>query len=295
VGVKATTASGDEVGVLSPFLSESPIIPYSHRVSGKQGSHDSRYQHGIIMEYLEKEATEVAPTPLSLGFYASTFLRQNKSGKWRAIINLKPLNQHLVKYKFHMLTPKELSLTLQKGHWTTSVDLSDAYLRIPIDVGYRNYLRLVHRGVVYQFKSFPFGLSDSPYVFTRVMKVVLQAAQSNRFQISGYLDDWLNRGFNPTRVDYNHRWLELLCLNLGLIVKSGETRTNTNPKAYLHRYPMGPGVGEDVSNSEPYPAGHSFGLGDIDVSPTSTCHAVAAFTGTDVGHGKNKFRGGDCT
>ena len=57
---------------------------------------------------------------------------------------------------------------------------------------------------------------------------------------------------------------------------------------------MGLGVGEDVSNSGPYPGGHSIGLGDIDVSPTSTCHAVAAFTGTDVGHGK-QVPWGDCT
>jgi hypothetical protein len=28
-------------------------------------------KHGIIMEYLEKEAIEVAPSPLSPGFYAS--------------------------------------------------------------------------------------------------------------------------------------------------------------------------------------------------------------------------------
>jgi hypothetical protein len=82
----------------------------------------------------------------------------------------------------------------------------------------RKYLRFVHRGVVYQFKALPFGLSDSPYVFTRVIKVVLQTAQSNGIQISGYLDDWLNRGFNPNRVDFNHRWLELLCLKLGLVV-----------------------------------------------------------------------------
>jgi hypothetical protein len=151
-------------------------------------------KHTIIMEYLDKEAIEVAPTPLTPGFYSFIFLCQKKSGKWRAIINLKPLNEHLVKYKFRMLTPKELTLTLQKGHWTTSVDLSDAYFHIPIDVESRKYLRFVHRGVVYQFRALPFGLSDSPYVFTRVIKVVLQTAQSNGIQISGYLDDWLNRG-----------------------------------------------------------------------------------------------------
>jgi hypothetical protein len=62
-------------------------------------------KHGIIMEYLEKEAIEVAPTPLSPGFYASIFLRQKKSGKWRAIINLKPLNQHLVKQHVLLYLP----------------------------------------------------------------------------------------------------------------------------------------------------------------------------------------------
>jgi hypothetical protein len=117
-----------------------------------------------------------------------------------------------------MLTTKEIALTLRKGHWTTSIDLSDAYLHIPIHTDFRKYLRFVHRGIVYQFKSLPFGLSDSPYVFTRVIKAMLKVAQSNGIQIGAYLDDWLNRGFSPSRVDFNHKWLELLCLNLGLLV-----------------------------------------------------------------------------
>jgi hypothetical protein len=66
-------------------------------------------KHNIIMEYLEKGAIERVLPPISPGFYSFIFLRQKKSGKWRAIINLKPLNQHLVKYKFRMLTPKELA------------------------------------------------------------------------------------------------------------------------------------------------------------------------------------------
>jgi hypothetical protein len=63
----------------------------------------SEIKHSIIMEYLDKQAIEVAPTPLSPGFYSFIFLRQKKSGKWRGIINLKPLNQSVLKYKFCML------------------------------------------------------------------------------------------------------------------------------------------------------------------------------------------------
>ena len=72
-------------------------------------------KHKIIMEYLDKEAIEIALTPLSPGFYSFNFLRQKKSEKWGAIISLKPLNQHLVKYKFRMLTPQGASFNSAEG------------------------------------------------------------------------------------------------------------------------------------------------------------------------------------
>ena len=57
---------------------------------------------------------------------------------------------------------------LKEGHWATSIDLTDAYLHIPIHVKSRKFLRFAFQGTVYQFTVLPFGLSSAPYVFTRM-------------------------------------------------------------------------------------------------------------------------------
>jgi hypothetical protein len=55
----------------------------------------------------------------------------------------------------------------------------------------RKYLRIFHQGRVYQFKALPFGLSTSPWVFTRVMMEVKIIVQLRGVQLHLYLDDWL--------------------------------------------------------------------------------------------------------
>ena len=65
-------------------------------------------------------------------------------------------------------------MSLQKGDWATSLDLRDAYFHIPIHRKSRRYLRFFFKGKIYQFRALPFGLSVSPYVFSRVLKVVLR-------------------------------------------------------------------------------------------------------------------------
>jgi hypothetical protein len=196
-----------------PSLSESPIA-FSENLNPLVREAKDR----AIEEFLLKGAIEPVLDPSTPGFYSSVFLVPKGPDKWRFIINLRPLNQFLVRYKFRMLTIKELALTLEKGHWTTSLDLSDAFLHIPIHPASRKFLRFVHKGRVLQFKALPFGLSDSPYVFTRVIKVVVQVAQSQGLQLQAYIDDWLNRGSHCALVGSNHLWLETLCLKLGLLV-----------------------------------------------------------------------------
>jgi hypothetical protein len=42
---------------------------------------------------LDKNAIEIVDSPNTPGFYSLIFLRQKKNGKWRAIIDLSPLNK----------------------------------------------------------------------------------------------------------------------------------------------------------------------------------------------------------
>ena len=63
--------------------------------------------------------------------------------------------QHVHIEKFKMETPESIRTSLIPEKWVSSIDLSDAYLHIPIHTNSRKYLRFCHR-----CSSSPPSLSD---------------------------------------------------------------------------------------------------------------------------------------
>ncbi len=84
-----------------------------------------------IQDMSRKKAIE--PTdPRSLGFYSRLFVVTKKSGKWRPVIDLSPLNKSIKKTKFKMETIKIVLSSIQANQWFMSIDLTNAYFHIPI-------------------------------------------------------------------------------------------------------------------------------------------------------------------
>ena len=81
-----------------------------------------------------------------LGFYSRLFLVPKPHQRWRPIIDLSRLSTFLHVEKFKMETPESIRTSLIPGEWVSSIDLSDAYLHIPIHPNSRKYLRFCHRG-----------------------------------------------------------------------------------------------------------------------------------------------------
>ena len=71
-----------------------------------------------------------------------------------------------------METPESIRASLIPGKWVWSIDLSSAYLHIPIHPNSRKYLRFCHKSQVFQFTSLPVGLATAPQVFTVIVKEV---------------------------------------------------------------------------------------------------------------------------
>ena len=53
--------------------------------------------------------------------------------------------------------------------WAVSIDLTDAYLHIPIHPQSRKYLRFMFEDQVFEFMVLPIGMSLSPWIFTELM------------------------------------------------------------------------------------------------------------------------------
>ena len=101
-----------------------------------------------------------------LGILQSAVLLPKPGNRWRPVIDLSSLNKFLAIPKFKMDTPESIQASLRKGEWVTSIELTDAYLHVPIHTQSQKYLRFHHKGVTYQFVSLPFGLAAAPLVFT---------------------------------------------------------------------------------------------------------------------------------
>ena len=135
-----------------------------------------------ISDLLQKSAIE--PTS-DVGFLSQLFVVQKKGGGWRPIINLKRLNVYLDIKHFKM---EGIYSLLQRSDW---MDLSDAYLTVPIHPSDRKYLKFCWNDRCYQFRSVPFGLATAPRTFTKLMKPMVIQMRNRDVRLIVYLDDIL--------------------------------------------------------------------------------------------------------
>ena len=117
---------------------------------------------------------------------------------------------------FHMETPESIRTAIQLNDWTVSIDLSEAFLHIPVNVQDRKYLRFAYKGESLQFRALPFGLAKSPWLFIQIMIEVKIMALQKGIIIHQYLDDWLIRSQSKQVLLNQTEWLLALCKTLGL-------------------------------------------------------------------------------
>ena len=152
------------------------------------------------------------------GYYSRIFLVPKKNGKLRLIIDLSVLNHFVDTQTFKMETQRKVKDAVQLNNWVFSLDLTDAYLHIPIHYRSRKYLRFTLRGRVYQFKAIQFSLSTSPFVFTRLMTVIATLLRRRVITLHPYLDDWLARNQNRRKLLEHRQFILSLINSLGLII-----------------------------------------------------------------------------
>ena len=122
-------------------------IPHKTEIS--QSSPDSlriqgpskRSSSGLLYPvFLSKNTIESVENVKSLGFYSCLFPFPKPHQRWRPVIDLSRLNTFLLVERFKMEIPESIRASLIPGEWLLSIDLSDAYLHIPIHKNSRKYL-----------------------------------------------------------------------------------------------------------------------------------------------------------
>lgn len=100
------------------------------------------------------------------------------------------INQAAQTDKYPLPKVDDLFSALSGGKYFTTLDLSQAYLQLPLHEDSKQYLTInTHKGL-YQYNRLPFGVASAPGIFQRAMDTLLQGIEG----VCVYLDDILVMG-----------------------------------------------------------------------------------------------------
>ncbi len=142
-----------------------------------------------IQKFLNKGI--IVPTVKEQGdFFSTVFLREKREkGKYRMIINLKPIKKHIVYRHFKMSTVITCMQLISPHSYMAALDLQDAYYSLKIAPNYQKYLKFHWKGNSYKYVALPMGLVPGPRIFTKVTKPIIATLQEQGFTVCPYLDD----------------------------------------------------------------------------------------------------------
>ena len=138
-------------------------------------------ERGIVREITER-------TPL---FFSRMFTVNKKNGKKRPILDLSHLNKLITTPQFRMETLERIVKLITHCMWGTSVDITDAYLHVPIPQDCQCYFAFRLGDRTFVFQVMPFGLTTAPWGFSRVMKPIKAFLRRLGVMIFSFLDDFL--------------------------------------------------------------------------------------------------------
>ena len=127
----------------------------------------------------------------ALGHYSQIFAVPKPGGKWRMVINMKTLNEHVLKETFRMETSRDVWTLLKPGNFGAVIDLTDAYYTVKLHQDSRKYCRFIIDGVIYEYVALPMGLTCSARIFTRVALFIGAKLRMQGVRIIMYIDDLL--------------------------------------------------------------------------------------------------------
>ena len=113
----------------------------------------------------------------------------NKSGKKRLILDLSVLNKFVKKHKFKFEDWKLAIQFFKEDSYLYKFDLRSGYHHFDICPQQQTYLGFSWNGKYFCFTVLVFGLSSSPYLFTKCLREMVKYWRKNAIKIVLYLDD----------------------------------------------------------------------------------------------------------
>ncbi|KAK3256187.1 hypothetical protein CYMTET_34663 [Cymbomonas tetramitiformis] len=114
-------------------------------------------------------------SPTSKHVSRAFLVKKPGENKWRLVFDFKWMYSFCVKSKVKMKTLKKLRQLAEPNDWCFSFDLQDGYHVVGIDPDFQKYMQFDLQGHLFQCTALPFGWLDSPRIFPKFMKVMVEA------------------------------------------------------------------------------------------------------------------------
>ncbi|KAL7290003.1 hypothetical protein TKK_0015735 [Trichogramma kaykai] len=126
--------------------------------------------------------------PSASDFRSAPVLVKKSDGGYRMCIDFRDLNARTVKDAYPEANMDMILDRLQNARFISTIDLKAAFLQVPLDKESRKYTAFAVPGSgLWQFLRMPYGLSNSPSTFSRLVDALFGPAYEP--YIFAYLDD----------------------------------------------------------------------------------------------------------
>jgi hypothetical protein len=137
--------------------------------------------------------------------------------RWRLVHDLRGLNRVLPQRAGKQEGLSTLLRLAGRGWWACSWDLEAGYHHLDVRASDRGLLGFQVGRRWFQWRVLPFGLSISPWVFTRVMREVVAAWRRRGLRVWSYIDDFCLVASSREQLLQHRREIELDLERLGLV------------------------------------------------------------------------------
>lgn len=149
------------------------------------------------------------------------FMIPKRSGGMRLIHDLRSINAHLKAPHFTIHGCRDAATIVRESNWLCALDLRRGYQQVLMSREARKYLGASVGGKTVVSAVLPFGLSLSPYIFTRLTNWLAGLIRKRtRLAVAVYIDDFLIGGKTREGMEKGLQQIKDLFNELGVVLST---------------------------------------------------------------------------
>lgn len=153
-------------------------------------------------QLLARDIIEVKQGPVT--WVSPLVIVGKASGEPRICLDLRRVNEAVVRERFPMPVVEEYLARLGKGRVWSKLDIREAFHQVELAEDSRDITTFITSRGLFRFKRLPFGLVTAPEIFQRVMEELLSGCDGTFW----YLDDVIVEGETQEAHDVNLKQVE---------------------------------------------------------------------------------------